>query len=185
MAMPGMRRFLAQQCPRGRDLVPACRQRALLGRRALCCTASAPAEQELRRELALAHRLTAQHGMDQLTWNHISVRLHRGSDGFLVTPGGMTYDEIRDQDLALDDAAENETGPALCRAPCRARRAVFPSGIAFYTHARTLAWAWLCRWDHPAPDRAPARPGPSSFDSWSSFEACAWPPQDDHSRGDL
>lgn len=42
-------------------------------------------EYQIRRELAIAHRLVAHYDMDELTWNHISARV--GNEGkFLVTP---------------------------------------------------------------------------------------------------
>lgn len=57
-----------------------------------------PSEEQLRYDLAVAHRLTARYGMDMLTWNHIS---HRFGDGCLITPGNKLFQDIRPQDLLV------------------------------------------------------------------------------------
>ena len=57
-----------------------------------------PSEQELRYDLAVAHRLTARYNMDMLTWNHIS---HRFGDGCLITPGNKLFQDIRPEDLLV------------------------------------------------------------------------------------
>ena len=73
----------------------------------------------LRREMCLAHRLTAHFGMDDLTWNHISCRT-TGTD-FLVTPGSIMYPEIMPDDLTLGSEAVNETGFIIHEALYEAR----------------------------------------------------------------
>jgi hypothetical protein len=60
-----------------------------------------PSEAELRKDLAIAHRLTARYGMDMLTWNHISARLSEDTDGCLITPGNKLFQDIRPEDLLV------------------------------------------------------------------------------------
>lgn len=63
------------------------------------------AEEEIRYDLAVAHRLTALYGMDMLVWNHISARLPPSSDdegdggGCLITPGRKLWSDIYPSDL--------------------------------------------------------------------------------------
>ena len=44
-----------------------------------------------RQNLAAAHLITAQQGMDDLVWNHISAR---AEGSFLITPGEMVFEEV-------------------------------------------------------------------------------------------
>ena len=61
-----------------------------------------PVEQNLRRDLAIAHRLIAHHGMDELHWNHISARDQSWGKGkYLVTPGDKHFACIEPADLVL------------------------------------------------------------------------------------
>ena len=53
---------------------------------------------KLRYDLAVAHRLTAQHSMDMLVWNHISARF---KDGCLITPGRMMWNDVKPEDLVF------------------------------------------------------------------------------------
>jgi phosphoglycerate dehydrogenase-like enzyme/ribulose-5-phosphate 4-epimerase/fuculose-1-phosphate aldolase/SAM-dependent methyltransferase len=55
-------------------------------------------EQALRYDLAVAHRLTAEHKMDMLVWNHISARFKTGC---LLTPGRMLWSQIKPADLVF------------------------------------------------------------------------------------
>lgn len=57
-----------------------------------------PSEEQLRFDLAVAHRLTARYDMDMLTWNHIS---HRFGDGCLITPGDKLFQDVRPEDLLV------------------------------------------------------------------------------------
>lgn len=69
---------------------------------AAAAAAAAPrpaAEQVLRRDLAIAHRLIAHAGMDELIWNHISARIEGG--GYLVTPGNKHFACMTPNDLVL------------------------------------------------------------------------------------
>jgi ribulose-5-phosphate 4-epimerase/fuculose-1-phosphate aldolase len=54
-------------------------------------------EDKLRRELSDAYNITRKLGMDELVWNHISVRLPDGN--FLITPGCRVFDDIGPNDL--------------------------------------------------------------------------------------
>ena len=64
-------------------------------------------EYQVRRELAICHRLVAHYGMDELTWNHISARV--GNQGqWLVTPGNKHFSLIEPNDLVLMGADDNE-----------------------------------------------------------------------------
>ena len=51
----------------------------------------------MRKELSEAYQITREFGMDELVWNHLSVKLSDGS--FLITPGGRMFDDIGPQDL--------------------------------------------------------------------------------------
>lgn len=74
-------------------------------------------EAQIRRDLAVAHRLMARYGFDDLCWNHISARCGAGdqdenccnmsSDNYLITPGGMHFSEVSSVDLVLDSTAES------------------------------------------------------------------------------
>lgn len=57
-----------------------------------------PSEEELRFDLAVAHRLTARENYTMLTWNHIS---HRFRDGCLITPGDKLFEDIKPEDLVV------------------------------------------------------------------------------------
>lgn len=54
--------------------------------------------ENLRRELALAYRIFAHLGWDDLTYTHLSARLP-GRDAFLIQPFGLFFEEVRPQDL--------------------------------------------------------------------------------------
>eukprot|EP00977_Amphora_coffeiformis_P010152 scaffold2363_cov159-Amphora_coffeaeformis.AAC.14 len=57
-----------------------------------------PSEEQLRFDLAVAHRLTARYNYDMLTWNHIS---HRLGDGCLITPGNKLFQDVKPEDLLV------------------------------------------------------------------------------------
>lgn len=52
------------------------------------------AEWKAREELALAHRLLFQQGADDLTYNHLSMRVPGEPDALLVKPGDECFDEV-------------------------------------------------------------------------------------------
>ncbi|MEM7693343.1 MAG: class II aldolase/adducin family protein [Pseudomonadota bacterium] len=61
----------------------------------------------LRRDLAIAYRLIALKGLDDLIYTHISARLPDGPDGkhrFLLNPMGLRFDEVTPQNLVTIDA---------------------------------------------------------------------------------
>ena len=92
-----------------------------------------PSSAALREEMALAHRLTAHFGMDDLTWNHISARTE--GDDFLVTPGGVMYQELLPADLVTGANAENETGFVIHAALYEARPDI---GAVIHTHTPAI-----------------------------------------------
>jgi len=55
----------------------------------------------LRKDLAVAHRLTAKYGMDMLVWNHISARFRTGC---LITPGRKMWSKINPSDLVFSSS---------------------------------------------------------------------------------
>jgi len=78
---------------------------------------AASTEQQIRKDLSVAHRLMARYGWDDLCWNHISARC--GSIGqedqccdispdiYLITPGGMHFSEVMPEDLVFDSTEES------------------------------------------------------------------------------
>lgn len=87
-------------------------------------------EQLMREELSDAYKLTREFGMDELTWNHISVLLSDGS--FLITPGGRMFDDIGPQDLVKSSG--NVTADIIHEAVYNAR-----SDIKAVVHLHTPA----------------------------------------------
>ncbi|NKC31283.1 class II aldolase/adducin family protein [Falsiroseomonas selenitidurans] len=63
-----------------------------------------PTEQELREDLAAAYRLIALHGMTDLVFTHLSVRVPGEGHRFLVNPYGLLFEEITASSLVLVDA---------------------------------------------------------------------------------
>lgn len=57
----------------------------------------------LRRDLALALRAAAHHGLGEGVCNHFSVALPDGSDRFLINPRGLLWSEIGAADIVLVD----------------------------------------------------------------------------------
>ncbi len=58
----------------------------------------------LRRDLALALRAAAHHGLAEGVCNHFSVELGDASARFLINPRGLMWQEIGDDDIVLVDA---------------------------------------------------------------------------------
>lgn len=54
----------------------------------------APAEWDLRVELAAAFRLADRFGWTELVWNHITARVPGEPEHFLINPIGLRWDEI-------------------------------------------------------------------------------------------
>ncbi len=63
-----------------------------------------PTEQDLREDLAAAYRLIALHGMTDLVFTHLSVRVPGEGHRFLVNPYGLLFEEITASSLVLVDA---------------------------------------------------------------------------------
>jgi ribulose-5-phosphate 4-epimerase/fuculose-1-phosphate aldolase len=63
-----------------------------------------PDEQELREDLAAAYRLIAFHGMTDLVFTHLSVRVPGEGHRFLVNPYGLLFEEITASSLVVVDA---------------------------------------------------------------------------------
>ena len=63
-----------------------------------------PTERELREDLAAAYRLIALHGMTDLIYTHLSVRIPGDGHRFLVNPYGMLFEEITASSLVVVDA---------------------------------------------------------------------------------
>lgn len=53
---------------------------------------------QIRRDLAAAHRLSHYYGYDDLIWNHISART---AQGFLVSPADKLFNEVGPDDLVI------------------------------------------------------------------------------------
>ena len=63
-----------------------------------------PTERELREDLAAAYRLIALHGMTDLVFTHLSVRIPGEGHRFLVNPYGLLFEEITASSLVAVDA---------------------------------------------------------------------------------
>jgi ribulose-5-phosphate 4-epimerase/fuculose-1-phosphate aldolase len=63
-----------------------------------------PSERELREDLAAAYRLFALHGMTDLVFTHLSVRVPGEGHRFLVNPYGLLFEEVTASSLVLVDA---------------------------------------------------------------------------------
>lgn len=64
-------------------------------------------EQRLRVDLAACYRLVAAMGLDDLIYNHISVRVPGPEKHFLINPYGMLFDEITASSLVKVDLDGN------------------------------------------------------------------------------
>jgi ribulose-5-phosphate 4-epimerase/fuculose-1-phosphate aldolase len=70
-----------------------------------------PDEGELRRDLAAAYRLVALHGMSDLVYTHLSVRLPGPGHRFLVNPYGLLFEEVTASSLVVVDAEGEPAQP--------------------------------------------------------------------------
>lgn len=68
-------------------------------------------EQELREDLAAAYRLIALHGMTDLVFTHLSVRVPGPGHRFLVNPYGLLFEEITASSLVMVDAEGEPAQP--------------------------------------------------------------------------
>ncbi|WP_083824442.1 class II aldolase/adducin family protein [Komagataeibacter rhaeticus] len=60
-------------------------------------------EWQARRDLAACYRLVARMGLDDLIYNHISMRVPGTDDQFLINPYGMLFEEITASSLVRID----------------------------------------------------------------------------------
>ena len=63
---------------------------------------------QLRFELCLAHHLFAHYKMDELVWNHLSVRVEAFSEKYLITSFPYMFEDITPQNLNI--SSDNYTG---------------------------------------------------------------------------
>ncbi|WP_043829410.1 class II aldolase/adducin family protein [Muricoccus aerilatus] len=61
------------------------------------------AEREARVSLAACYRLVARLGLDDMIYNHISLRVPGQEDHFLINPYGLLFEEITASDLVKID----------------------------------------------------------------------------------
>ncbi len=66
------------------------------------------AEWETRVSLAAAYRMVARLGMDDLIYNHISLRIPGTKDQFLINPYGLLFSEITASSLVKIDTQGNK-----------------------------------------------------------------------------
>ncbi len=71
-----------------------------------------PAEQQARISLAACYRLVARMGLDDLIYNHISLRVPGEEDAFLINPYGLMFDEITASSLVKIDTAGRKLAPS-------------------------------------------------------------------------
>ncbi|TFV50962.1 class II aldolase/adducin family protein [Bradyrhizobium niftali] len=67
-----------------------------------------PAEWDARIKLAACYRMVAKLGMDDLIYNHISLRVPGHEDQFLINPYGLLFDEITASSLVKIDTGGNK-----------------------------------------------------------------------------
>jgi len=80
-----------------------------------------PAEWEARVSLAACYRLVARLGMDDLIYNHISLRVPGRHDQFLINPYGLLFGEVTASSLVRIDLQ----GRKLCDSPHEVNAAGF------------------------------------------------------------
>jgi len=73
---------------------------------------SPTSEQALRIQLAACYRLVAHFGMDDLIYNHISVRLPGPDHHFLINPYGLLFSEIDASCFVKIDLDGNKVEPS-------------------------------------------------------------------------
>lgn len=85
-------------------------------------------ERYLREDLSRVHELIGRYNMDELVWNHASVRLPR-TGAILITPGDITFDGVTPESLVVDSA--NVTANVIHSAVYEAREDI---GAVIHTH---------------------------------------------------
>ncbi len=71
-----------------------------------------PAEWDARVALAACYRLVAIMGLDDLIYNHISMRVPGRDDQFLINPYGLLFEEITASSLVRIDLNGNKVAPS-------------------------------------------------------------------------
>ncbi|CAB9518605.1 Putative aldolase class 2 protein [Seminavis robusta] len=124
-------------------------------------------EATMRYDLAVAHRLTADHSADMLVWNHISARFQ---DGCLITPGNKLWKHMRPEDMVFSShnvtadlihsaiyAADKDVGAILhWHTPAATAVSCLPQGFvpmtqdAAYFYQRVARYPWDGISDDPA-----------------------------------
>lgn len=74
--------------------------------------AQASTEAELRVQLAACYRLLAHFGLDDLIYNHVSVRVPGDAHHFLINPYGLLFSEITASSLVKIDMQGNKVEPS-------------------------------------------------------------------------
>lgn len=69
-------------------------------------------EREVRRELAVAYRMFAHWGWDDLIYTHLSARVPGADDHFLLNPFDLGFDEVTPENLVKVDRDGNAVGPS-------------------------------------------------------------------------
>ncbi|MDH2344562.1 class II aldolase/adducin family protein [Bradyrhizobium sp. SSUT77] len=88
-----------------------------------------PAEWDARVKLAACYRMVAKLGMDDLIYNHISLRVPGQDDQFLINPYGLLFDEIMASSLVKIDT----NGTKLDDTPHAVNVAAFVIHAAIHT----------------------------------------------------
>ena len=106
-------------------------------------------EWALRQQLAACYRIFAMQGWDELVYNHISVRLPREDDAFLINPFGLHFSEV----CASNLIKINIQGEKLEPSPYPVNRAGFVQHSVFHkeipdahtiVHTHTTATMAVC-----------------------------------------
>lgn len=63
-----------------------------------------PSVQDLRRQLALALRAAARHGLGEGVCNHFSVAIPGDASTFLLNPRGLMWQEVGESDIVMVDS---------------------------------------------------------------------------------
>src|SRR5471030_2233114 len=71
-----------------------------------------PEEWQARVDLAACYRLVALHGMDDIVYTHISLRVPGSDDHFLINPFGTMFEEITASSLVRIDLDGKVVSPA-------------------------------------------------------------------------
>lgn len=79
---------------------------------ASCPSGMDPQEWEARVSLAACYRLVAGLGLDDLIYNHISMRVPGTDDEFLINPYGLLFDEITASSLVRIDVHGRKVAPS-------------------------------------------------------------------------